>query len=455
MSNRDRRRVRGVGGLSRRKFIRASIGIGAASMAAQASLAQSRPARGKNETLRVGLIGCGARGPYLGFLFQSRPDVEVVAVCDVYRKHREQAAELVGRVGARPQLCNDFRELLERPDIDAVVIATNIHWHVIPMIAACAAGKDVYLEKPVGASVEEGRAALKAAHRYNRIVQMGMQQHSWAHYAEAARLIQSGTLGEISEVHVWDVRRMPLGSPPDAEPPEGLDWDLWLGPAPEVPYNPNRQFHHDWFFDYSGGWQLAWGAHHMGIVHQVMGVRGPSNVTASGGKYAFAQDNREWPDTFDGACAYSPGPVAKQGFLLRYVCRTGSGIPIYGRHNGKAFHGTEGVLVLNRQGYAIYNEKTEWGQAPEPDRVVVSEKREHDVVNDHVAAFVRCVRDRSQPVIGLEAGHRASNPGHLMNIAWRLGRRIAWDVEQERVRDDEEASRLLSREYRTGWSLPS
>jgi predicted dehydrogenase len=453
MSNPDNRRDNKPRNLTRRSFLGRSAG--AVSLYGAAISARSAPARGANETIRVGLIGCGSRGPYLGFVFQSQPNVQVVAVCDVYRKHREHAAELVSRLGAKARLYNDFRELLEQADIDAVVIATNIHWHVIPAIAACAAGKDVYLEKPVGAAVYEGRAAINAAKRSGRIVQMGMQQHSWAHYVEAAEVIQSGKLGEISEVHVWDVRKMPLGAPPDSDPPEGLDWDFWLGPAPKVPYNPNRQFQHDWFFDYSGGWQLAWGAHHMGIVHEVMGVRGPVSVTAAGGKYAFAEDNREWPDTFDGACAYPAGPVAKQGFLLRYMCRTGSGIPIHGRSNGKAFHGSGGVLVLNRQGYELYTEKQDWGQEPRPDRVVVSAKREHEVVGDHVAAFLRCVRERGRPVVDLESGHLASNPGHLMNIAWRLGRRIEWDVESEKVRDDAQAGRLLSRQYRTPWTLPS
>lgn len=457
MSNHHDRPASPREALTRRLFLNRSLQLtaGAAWIGTGAARAQSKPSGSPNATIRVGLIGCGSRGPYLGYVFQSQPNVQVTAVCDVYEKHVNHAAELVSRIGAKPKIYVDYRRLLAEAQVDAVVIATNVHWHVIPAIEACAAGKDVYLEKPVGATVEEGQAAIAAAKRYNRIVQMGMQQQSWPHYLEAIEIIRSGKLGEISEVHVWDVRNMPLGAPPDGDPPPGLDWDFWLGPAPKVAYNPNRQLQHDWFFDYSGGWQLVWGAHHMGIVHQAMGVGAPVAASGFGGKYAFAKDNREWPDTFDGACEYPSGPVARQGFLLRYVCRTGCGLPIHGRYNGKAFHGTEGVLVLNRQGYAIYPEKDNWDGEPKLERVVPSERRENDIVFAHVASFLEAVRNRSRPVIDVQAGHLASNPGHLMNIAWRLGRRVQWDGQRERIKDDDQANRLLSRRYRSPWVLPA
>jgi predicted dehydrogenase len=206
-----------------------------------------------------------------------------------------------------------------------VIVATNEHWHVLPAIHACAAGKDVYLEKPVGTSILEGRALINAARRYDRIVQMGTQQHSWEHYQQAVELIRAGAIGAVSQVHVWDVENQSpgIGSPPDEPAPAELDWDFWLGPSPSVAYNRNRYAHEDWFFDYGGGWQVAWGAHHFDIVHWAMGVTGPVSATGSGGKFAFPGDNRQWPDTFEGTCQYPAGPVAENGFLLTYTAPAG------------------------------------------------------------------------------------------------------------------------------------
>jgi predicted dehydrogenase len=455
MPNRDSHE-NSVRGLSRRKFLSHSAAAATVLAAPRiASRAKGQPARGANETISVGLIGGGSRGHYLGYLFESEPDVRVAAVCDVFDEHTEKAAELVTRVGGKPVLHSDYRRVLDDPEIDAVVIATNVHWHAIPAIAACAAGKDVYLEKPVGCSVVEGRAVIDAARENGRIVAMGMQQQTWPHYHQAAEIIRSGEIGDVSEVHVWDVRNMPLGAPADADPPSGLDWDFWLGPAPKVAYNANRQFHHDWFFDYSGGWQLVWGVHHLGAVHSIMGVQAPTSVSASGGKYAFAKENREWPDTFNGACEYPPGPAAARGFHLRYTCRTGSGRPVEGCHHGKAFHGTKGTLVLSRQGYSIYPDAIDGTPAPAPERMVKSELKEHEVVIRHVQGFLESVRSRKAPVVDVEAGHAASNPGHLMNIAWRLGRKVTWDARLEKCPGDSQANALLTRQYRSPWTLPA
>jgi len=219
-----------------------------------------------------------------------------------------------------------------------------------------------------------------------------------------------------------------------------------------VPYNPNREKYHDWFFGSGGSWPLAWGVHHYDIVHWAMGVDAPVAATGVGGKFAFPDDNREWPDTFDGACEYPPGPVAKSGFLLSYTCRTNCGQPIEGCWHGKVFHGADGALVIDRNGFVIHS------QVLDDKKVIVeqkmgSPKTEHEVVQDHVRSFIDCVRSRKMPPADIEVGHRASNPGHLMNIAWRVGRRIKWDARTEQVIDDPQANAWVRKEYRRPWAL--
>jgi predicted dehydrogenase len=287
---------------------------------------------------------------------------------------------------------------------------------------------------------------------------MGTQQHSWEHYRKAGEIIRSGALGTISNVHVWDVENVHpgLGAPADEPPPRGLDWDFWLGPSPRVPYNRNRYEHAYWFFDYGGAWQVAWGAHHFDIIHWAMRVNAPVEAVATGGRFAFGPDadNREWPDTFVGSCVYPAGPVAKNGFVMHYTCRCGCDQPIMGRTHGKAFYGADAVLVLDRSGFEILSQ-VRAGKKLVAEQRVASTKKEHEVVQDHVRSFVECVRSRKRPEADIEVGHYATNPGHLMNIAWTVGRRIKWNARDEQIASDREASDLLGKLYRSPWRLPT
>lgn len=390
----------------------------------------------------------------MGYVFHDTPNVEVVALCDVHRGRLEAKRQEFAHLWSKAPLHGDYRRILDDRSIDAVIVATNGHWHVLPAIHACAAGKDVYLEKPVGTSIGEGRAAVKAARRHDRILQLGTQQRSWAHYREAVDIVRSGLLGEISEVRVWDVTNFHpgFGSPPDGHPPPEFDWDFWLGPSPKVPYNPNRYTYHYHYFDYSGGWQVAWGVHHFDVVHWAMDVDTPVAATAAGGSFAF-RDSREWPDTFTGCCEYPPGPVAKRGFLLTYSLRGGSAQPVEGRGHGKAFHGTDATLILNRQGWEIRSEKR-GGKAVAEERRNAAPEKEHGAVRRHVASFIESVRTRRRPVADIEVGHRSTNPGHLMNISWRTGRRIRWDGVRETIVGDDAGRALITKSYRPPWRLP-
>ncbi|WP_237228787.1 Gfo/Idh/MocA family protein [Rubinisphaera sp. JC750] len=436
--------------MSRRQFLSSTAATGAAAYLGAQTYAAGAAARpGPNDTINMALIGCGHRGVdrVMPDYMMPLPDVRMVAVCDVIDDGRiEKAQEIAG--GSRVRKYHDYRELLDDKDIDAVIVATNGHWHALPTIHACQAGKDVYVEKPAATSIGEGRAMVEAAKKYDRIVQIGTQQRSTPHYQKAAEVIQSGMLGEISEVKVWDFDyKFPgFGSPPNEAPPEGLDWDFWVGPSPAQPYNPNKVAQHYWFFDFGNGWAVDWGVHHYDIVHWFMQVDAPQRVTALGGMHAFEQPcNAQWPDTFSGICEYPAGPIAKNGFVLQYSSRVGSRAERVS--HGKCFYGSEASLRLYRGGYEVRAEATKGRELGE---LIESHK---GTGPDHGQAFVDAIRSRKQPSASIETGHHSSNPGHLMNIAWKTGRTIEWDAATEHIINDPEADALVTKEYREPWSL--
>ncbi len=397
-----------------------------------------------NSQLGIGLIGCGIRGPSVAAEFSRLKECRIVAVCDLNQQRLARTRQRFG--GTNIEAYHDYRKLLDNKNIDAVIVATNGHWHALPTIHACQAGKDVYVEKPLATSIGEGRAVVEAARKYNRVVQIGTQQHSWEHYERAAEIIQSGRLGEISEVKAWDYENQFPGFPrlPDSDPPEELDWDFWLGPAPKVPYNENRYIHHYWYFDYAGAWQLDWAVHHYDIIHWFLGVKAPIAATAIGGNYWAENDCREWPDTFSGILEYGPGPVAKKGFVLQYTFR--GGCRREQRSHSKCFFGTRGSMQIDRSGYTIVEE-------PGGGRAGVTKESFRGAGPRHAQVFVEHVRSRTRPPADVETGHYASNPGHLLNIAWRVGKRIEWDAENEKVVNVPEANQFVTREYRAPWKL--
>jgi len=380
------------------------------------------------------------------------PGAEFVAVADVYEPFTERAREWAGGGAERYK---DFRRLLERKDVDAVLVATPDHWHIPAAVLACQAGKDVYVEKPVTHNVREGRKIIEAARRGGRIVQAGTQHRSSPHFAECARLVQSGELGEVRYVRVWNfMSRFPegLGRVPDSEPPAGLDWDFYCGPAPLRPFNARRfgpTFRQFW--DYSGGMITDFGTHRFDTVHQIMGVDTPLTVSASGGRFSM-KDSGEMPDTLQATYEYP-------GFIMSYETsdlnahglggRT-PGMKYYNargaedRPHGEAYYGTNGALFADRIGFEIY---------PERDRVKRRQTNVADATSPHARAFVECVRSRKTPPATIEMGHRATLIGHLGNIAFKTGRKLKWDAAREEFPSDSEASKLLGREARKPWNL--
>src|SRR5438552_1557207 len=332
--------------LRRREFIKQL-----AQTSAAVSALSAQRVLGANERVRIGIIGFGLVGRIHTRNFQALPDSQVVAVADTYQPRLEAAGQLVGS-GAK--LYRDFRRLLDDKSIDAVVIATPDHWHALMTMMACAAGKDVYVEKPLTLFVREGRWMVDVARRYKRIVQVGTQQRSGAHYQKARELVRGGSLGQLVSVQCNYFRNVSpgFGNPPDGNPPSELDYEMWLGPAPQRPYNPNRAIYHfRWFWDYSGGQMTNLGAHSLDTVHWITGVKGPSAVTSAGGRF-FLKDNCEVPDVQDALIEY-PG--------FHTVCQFRECAAGFGRTGmgGVDFQGNKGTMSLGRDGYEIVADKKE------------------------------------------------------------------------------------------------
>lgn len=429
--------------------------------------------RGASDRVIVGLIGCGGRGMNVANLMRAVSGVEYGAVCDVYETNVRAAREWAG-AGARS--FGDFRRLLELKDVDVVHIATPDHWHAILTVLACQAGKDVYVEKPLAHNVREGRAMVAAARRYNRIVQTGTQQRSAPHYREVQRIIQAGELGEVRYVRVWNYSNLTpggIGHLPDEPVPEGLDWDMYLGPAPKVPFNRNRFLStFRWFRDYAGGTMTDFGTHRLDTVQQIMGVAAPRTVVATGGRFTL-QDAGEMPDLLQ--VTYEYDHPQRGGFVLSYEsCNLNAhgaggrtpGMAYYSmrgsddRPHGEAYYGTNGTLIADRIGFEIYPEplkpaltarqrsKPIDGWRIEPKRVQAK-----DATDLHVKNFIACVRSRQHPVAEVEIGHRSTTTAHLGNIAYLIGRRLVWNAAKEDFVNDAEATKLLSRRARKPWDL--
>jgi len=431
--------MNGKRGITRRSFMKAAGGAVAAGVVLRGAPAIG--ALGANEKIGLGFIGVGGRGNDHLKQFSRMDDVNIVAVADASREKREAAAARVKN--AKVQAFEDFRQLLELKDVDAVVVATPDHWHAIPTILACQARKDVYVEKPLGHNVKEGRAMVEAARKYDRVVQLGTQHRSGPTWIEAVDLIKSGKIGKVSLVrswNCWDIRSIhaDMGNPPDSDPPAGVNYDLWLGPAPKRPFNPRHfDFYFYYFWDYSGGMLSAWGVHLFDVVTWAMGST-VNSVTTIGGKLVF-KDAREMPDTA-GVLFECPN------YVHTYELRHGNGKdPWGGMDHGIEFYGTDGTIWINRSGYTLF---------PESDRKSAKFVPDRGQDEQHKRNWLECIRSRKRPNADVELGHLGSNLGHLGNIAYRVGRKIKWDGEKETIPGDPEAEKLLGREYREPYVLP-
>jgi predicted dehydrogenase len=411
--------------------------------------------KGANDRIRVSFIGVGRQGQgNMGSAMQ-QPEVEVVSVCDVYQPNLEKAIARSARGPAnKPDSAppakgvKDFREVLADKSIDAVCIATPDHWHAYMTVEACKAGKDVYVEKPVSVVIDEGRKMVEAARKYNRVVQVGTQQRSGIHFQKATELVRQGGIGKVTFCRTFNYANGSpegIGNPPDAAAPGDLDWNMWLGPAPERPFNknrfgvdPNAFSHFRWFWDYAGGMMTDWGVHVLDIVQMAFNEQPPKAITALGGKYEI-KDNRETPDTLQVTYEY-PG-----GMLATYENRMFNGNSLFGKSYGTIFYGDKGTLFIDRAGYTIWPEK---GSSLTETTVLSSNNHG----KDHWANFISCIKTRQRPVADIEIGHRSTSTALLGNISLRSGLRIDWNGDKETAAQAQ-VKQYLERKYRKPWEL--
>jgi len=445
--------------LTRREFSAGLLAAGTAAAVQRSALG----ALGASERIRLGIIGVGNRGDQLVDAFTVHDDVEIAAVCDVYDPYLEFA---VKKIGGQPFVTKDYRRLLDRKDIDAVIIATPDHWHALQFIDACRAGKDVYVEKPLSLVVAEGRKMVEVARQTGRITQMGVQRRSSELCRKAVELIGDGAIGQVTAARCCFVRNewpMGIGNPPDCDPPTGLDWDMWLGPAPKRPYNPNRCLYmFRWFRDYSGGQLTNFGTHFLDVIQWAIGKDAPMSVLAAGGKYAV-QDNREFPDTQEVLWEYPGGP------LVTFTEYSASGGDLYGKPAHIEFRGTKGNLYIHSHSLEITPTPVRTERLPNrsvieraadnrqeraTERVIepfTFQKRVLD--SDHARNFLDGVKTRTACHCPVEVGHRSTTTTLLGNVAFARQRRLEWDPVNERFTNDPEANKLLSYEYRAPWKL--
>ena len=434
---------------SRRTVLKTVAG---ASLMSAASLGR---VLGANDRVRVGFIGHGLIGTRHLLDFKAQPDVEIVAVSELSDERLEAAATAAGTSPARYK---DFRKILERPDVDAVVVSTPDHWHALMTILACAAGKDVYVEKPLTLVLREGEWMQQAAGAHKRVVQVGTQQRSGKHYRRCAELVRDGQIGDVRSVRMASYRNiLPGFTKPVGDRLSPADWDMWLGPAPFVAYDPGRcLYHFRWFWDYSGGQTTNLLAHHIDTVQWMMGLAPPLRVAAMGGRYSL-KGIGETPDVFEALFEY-PGLVAT--WSSHEIAAAGE--------DGLAFYGTKGTLKLSRAGFEIVPELEvspeeqiprfsgpRTAPATPAPRTTPLQESGYEQVRDqfvpHVRNFIDCVKSRKAPISDLASSHRSSVPCHLANLALRLGRTLRWDDAKQDVVGDPEASKLLTKEYRSPW----
>lgn len=430
--------------LARRQFLKQT-----ALLASSAALAGPfiRPLRagepGANEKIHFALIGSGGIGVVDLETFLEQPDVECVAIADLDPAMAAKGVAICEKRGRRrPDVVTDFRRVLDRKDVDAVVVATPDHWHAIPTIMAFQAGKDVYVEKPLATSIDEGRAMVTAAQRYKRVAQMGSQWSSCQHMIDAGNFVKSGRLGKLVLCRAWAyLDWLPaIGKPADGPPPAGIDYDFWLGPAPKRPFNPNRyHFNFRWFWDYAGGLMTDWGVHLINMLFLGVTADWPKSVISSGGKYVL-DDNSETPDSQIAVYEFP-------NYQLIWEHRAGIAVGINNHPWGVAWYGSEGTVMMNDSGWHIIPEKRK------ASLDVEKFKSSGNPRPAHVRNFLDCIKSRQQPVLNMERGHHISTVAHLGNLAYRTGKKVVWDADKELVIGNPEADRLVGINYRRPWKL--
>lgn len=444
---------------SRRNFIQKSslaiAGTGAAFFFPMEILAQMRKKVGANDRINVGLIGCKGMGFSDLTSMLKINEVNVIALCDVDANVlKSRTADLEKAGIKKPLWYRDYRKLLENKDVDVVIIGTPDHWHCLMLTDALRAGKDVYCEKPIANSIEESNIMLRYVNSSDRMVQIGQWQRSQPHFVDAINFVHSGKLGNIRLAKAWAYQgwMKPVPIVPDSEVPQGVDYKMWLGPAPDRAFNANR-FHFDfrWFWDYAGGLMTDWGVHLIDYALYGMKAKTPKSVMALGGKYAYPDDASETPDSLQTVFEY-------EDYSILWEHATGIDGGNYGRNHGIAFIGNEGTLVLDRAGWEVISEKEfqGWGKDGIPKMESFKKERgELSGLDLHTKGFIEAVKTRDQTKLTapIQVGYEAALVSHMGNVAFKSGDRIYWDDISGKFKQ-EKANEFLKAHYHNGWELP-
>ncbi len=444
-----------MNGLTRRDFLRYSTAATATVSAAHTATAA---VAGANERIQIGVMGCGGRGLFLVREFAQRDDVDIRYLADPDQNRLDNCGDrLESATGARPKRVTDFREVLDDGEVDAIINATPDHWHALGTILACQAGKDVFVEKPTAHSIWESRKMIEAARKYERVVQVGAQNRSAQYCQHAFDYIRSPEFGDVHFVRVLNSKRRPtIGSKPDAPVPDGVDYDMWLGPAQMRPFNPNH-FHYNWhwFWEYSGGDIINDGVHQVDIARWLIDRKYPKSVTSGGGIHHF-DDDQETPDThtvnweYDGLTM-----VFEQTLWSPYMQKTPMDVrdreqlpewPFSGTRI--EIHGANQFMFLSRHGGG-------W-EAYDGDGTAVEVSHGHftEITTNHLDHFLDCIRTRNTPLGDIEDLHYSSLLCMYGNIAYRTGRRVYINPETEGFVNDDEANSMVKRSYRDPWVIP-
>ncbi len=416
--------------------------------------------------VKVGLIGCRNQGWSNLRTFLQYPEVDCVSLCDVDDEWLNKRADEVKQMtGSKPkQLVKDWRRVIDNKEIDIVIVGTPDHWHCLPLVAACQAGKDVYVEKPLSNTIEECNLMVKAARKYNRIVQVGQWQRSDPHWDAAAKYVQDGHIGRVRTVKAWAYQpaKWTLPKVADSTVPAGVDYDMWLGPAPKRPFNSNR-FHYNFrfFWDYAGGLMADWGVHLLDYALKGMNAGLPPYVLGAGGKLGYPDDAMETPDTLMVTYKYPDYTI-----IWDHACGIGNGL--FDKKEGVAFFGENGTLVLTRAGWEVLPEMNNTGRNfpycypcdPEPVKAtprmepVAFQKGEGKGLYNHVGNMLQCVKTRQLPNADIAIGAEVAKLSHIANISSRVGRALNWDEATNTFGNDAEANAFIKAYYRAPWELP-
>lgn len=402
-----------------------------------------------SDQLRFGAIGINGMGGGNVGSFLKQENLVCAALCDVDAGVLEKRAVQFGeRQGARPDTYEDYRTLLERKDLDFVMIGTPDHWHCLQAVHAMESGKHVYVEKPLSNSIGECDIMLAAARHHGKLVQMGQWQRSGPHWRNAVDFVHSGALGNIRTVKAWAYQgwMKPVPIYPDEAVPAGVNYDMWLGPMPLRPFNKNRfHFNFRWFWDYAGGLMTDWGVHIIDYALYGMNAPYPTSVMASGGKFAYPDDASETPDTLQAVFEFD-------GFTMLWEHATGIDLGPYGKNHGVAFIGNNGTLVVNRAGWEVIAEDDQNKPLME---VPAPEKQNGNDLDRHTVNFVNAIRSGEALHAPVEVGHKAAVVAHMGNVAFKTGRKVYWDQSIRQFKGDEEANTIIKPTYRAPWTVPN